>query len=245
MTPIEKYKRIESAVTAVKELAVIVTGITITNAIVMLLAEGHFEGIRSAFSIPLSEWALFCIVVFNVARFYHGNLRLLDDSYIIEPRESFAIGKKAGENRANILFLDFAVIFLTSVLFAFMTFYIATRHYLDFFVIFFLILTIDILWYVLTSKDTRDVEAQKQRKKWFLNNVTHVGLMMPLLTAEFIFRSMAEAGDEITVPPGKVFVENYSLLIFAILALTNTVLDYVISWSFYFPFQDPDTQANE
>jgi hypothetical protein len=195
------------AVKSLEEIIMIINGLTITNAVVILLTNGTYNTINSLKNISLNNWVLFIVLITNIIRFNHGNIRLLDDYYIIQNEDN--------KTRLNILPFDFFAIFTTCLLFAFISFYI--NSYLSFFSLFLIIFIIDILWYLITSKECTNLNIQKQRRVWFLNNFI---FLIPL--ALFLF----------------MFTNYYNLYTLSLILLVNTGIDYWLSWNFYFPHGD-------
>src|SRR5690349_17132991 len=85
-TPGEIPRDIISTITSIKEIVTIITGLTITRTIIQLLTIngglsliGCLEGCPEAIGVlPL---LLFILLLMNVVRFYHGNMRHLDTTY--------------------------------------------------------------------------------------------------------------------------------------------------------------------
>lgn len=199
----------DSAVTTLKELLVIITGLTITNGFVVLVAGGHYEEIKKVWELSCIPSLLFAGLVLNAVRFYLGNVRLLDDCYLV----SFAGIPSEGTDRKKNLPLDYTVVLVTGVLLALLSFYLRDIH--SYFTLFAVILAIDIIWFLLTWKDSRDPKIRRQRKWWTINNVGHI---LPIGYGLSVFNP-----------------ENSLLwLIPCVAVFTNTIVDFAISWKFYF-----------
>ncbi len=198
-----------SAVTTLKEILAIITGLTITNGLVVLVTGGNYQNIKNIFSFDLVPFLLFLALIFNVVRFYLGNVRLLDDCYLA----SFAGTPSEGTDRLKNLPLDYTMVLLSGILMALLSFYL--RELQSFFAIFSIILSIDIVWFLLTWKDSHDPKIRNQRKWWTINNVGHV---LPIAYGILITR------------------DNPSVqwLIPFVAVVTNTAIDFALSWKFYF-----------
>lgn len=193
-----------SAVNSLKELVVILSGITITFAITAIAKEA--KNANGAFP---GELGLFLILVLSIIRFYHGNMRLLDDSYLDH--------LEGGSTERNII-LDFSVILVTSIAFAAMGAFIDQPVF--FFSCFAMILIMDGLWGVLCIS-ANNIDAIPIQRHWMGNNfvcgstiliIFNVSLSHPLL-----FRGVSPT------------------LIIAACALGSTFYDFAVSWRFYFP----------
>lgn len=234
---IENRKR-ESAISSLKEILVIITGLTITNSVIMLVANGKYEKISTLYEFSFQPLCLFLILLINIIRFYHGNVRLLDDSYLIKEKTYLDTGNETKDDRLNYIHWDFIVILITGILFAFMSFYL--HKYADFFSIFTFILIFDVAWYFFTNKDTRDPRIQKQRKYWAFNNIAHLLLFIPIVTIEINNRFSSMSSSDTTT-----IYNRWSVLLLFILGTTNAIADFYISWPFYFPAKFTETNNDE
>jgi len=229
----EKKKR-KSAILSLKEILVIITGLTITNAVIVLIAKGNYQAIKPIYQLNIQEIIIFILLILNIVRFYHGNMRLLDDSYLLKESTYLKTGECELDDRVNYIFWDYFVILLTGIMFAFMSFFLSS--YLDFFLIFITILIIDVAWYFFTNKDTLDSKIKTQRKFWTLNNVAHLFILIPLITVSLI------ASDEIMIN-----IQNRISLFYVLtfLTFTNAIADFYVSWEFYFPSKCKDEEEKE
>jgi hypothetical protein len=203
----QRAQSLNSAVTSLKQIATIVTGVTATNGIIVLLTAGQYTAIRSLSNVPRDSMFLFLILITNIIRFYHGNIRLLDDFYGSDtnlPRDGRNLG------------VDFFVVFIQCIAFAAMSFYL--DHADEFFAIYIGLLVIDIIWFTLSRSRAEDNAEFKRQRNWTLNNVGAVVAMLLCTIA------LGPAGPDV------YFVAR------VVIVCLNTVIDYIISWKFYFPF---------
>lgn len=152
---------------------------------------------------------LFIALLLNLVRFYLGNVRLLDDCYL----SPFGRLSSQGTERRQSLPFDYFVILVTGVLLALLSFYL--RDTRSFFILFAVILLLDIIWYVITWKDSRDVKIRTQRRWWTVNNVGHIFFVA--------YGFIAPLPDQ-----------SWWWLVPAIAVFTNTAVDFILSWKFYF-----------
>ena len=190
-----------SAIGSLRELVVILSGITITFALARIV-----DGMNSAARINIQAVTLFVLLTLSIVRFYHGNMRLLDDSYDAENQT------KAGRN----IVVDFAVILFTSLVFAAMGAFI--QDYMFFFASFTAILALDAIW-GLYAMGAHNIEALPIQKHWVGNNA----ICTFALLIVYIVRDQAQLSVPVI----------FSAMV--VCALASTIYDYVVSWRFYFP----------
>src|SRR5947209_4457944 len=102
-----KEKRV-STIKSLKEVITLIAALTFANAISKLLTES--EHLRIIENISYIEWINFLLLLLGIIRFYHGNLRFLDDNYIITSSK----GGVDSEKRKNEIWFDFFVVLLIS-----------------------------------------------------------------------------------------------------------------------------------
>ena len=204
---------IASTIISLKEIVTIVFGVTITHAIVMLVTGGHYQALRALEEYPLISVLCFSLLIANIIRFYHGNIRHIDDLYLREP--AVASPADTGLSHYKSLSLDFFIVFLESLIFAAMSFYINTPSV--FFFLFTITLGIDVIWYYVTSQFFPQKELFAHQKKWTLNNW---GAILFIVGGYAIF---------------KASFSQVNHFVFAGIVGLNTFFDFVISWHFYFP----------
>jgi hypothetical protein len=201
---------IESTTSSLKGIIVIVAGLAITNSIITVLSK---NGLHTISNLDFNSILLFSIFLINVIRFHHGNVRHLDTTYKEELGKANITHKPVGSSGKTAL--DFFVIFIQSILFAWMSFLL--KEPTEFFGLFTLVLLIDILWYLTVHGMAKDKESFQHQKRWTINNV----LSLLLLFVIFLI------ADKI----GIVWFTYAS----GIVAGGNAFVDFWISWSFYFP----------
>ena len=186
--------------------------LTLTNTLVLLITGGDYATVRGLDDLP-GEGALYStLLVVNLIRFYHGNMRHLDVVYLAHPESDAPPDVKP--QRGN-LGLDFFVIFGQSVLFAVTSFYASGRQ--EFILLFIILLFVDIVWIVSAQQQAADERAFTHQRRWMLNNLCAlVGLLL-------VYAGVP--GDDRLV---------YLYVAGGIIAV-NTILDFAFSWHFYFP----------
>lgn len=209
----QTQEAILSTISSLKEIIVIITGLTITNSIVQVLGSGTALTARGLRSINLQDALLFCLLIANVVRFYHGNMRHLDTTYTLEPGKGGSGDLILSGGRRTAI--DFLVIFIQSLGFALLSFLLSSP--IEFFAGFTALLVIDVVWFLSAYQFTEDRKAFEHQKRWTLNNTVGVFSLL-ILTA---------------ISPR--ISPSISTLLCMIILACNTIFDYYISWDFYFP----------
>jgi hypothetical protein len=212
-TETRMMKSMHSTISSLKEIVTIVAGLTITNAIVQIVSTTSIDGIPSIRVVNINALLLFIILIINVIRFYHGNIRHLDSAYTLElgKGSSGDLNHSGGKN----IGIDFLIIFVQSLIFAILSFII--KNSTEFFFIFTILLTIDIIWFVGIYQLTTEKDAFSHQKKWTINNLVFVILLWIFISQSINISS------------------NINFYILSSLICINTIIDFVISWNFYFP----------
>jgi len=207
-----------SALISVKSLVSIVMGLALTHTIITLVTDESAHAVTASSGsakpplLSLSQiepqYALCAIaVVTAIVRFYHGNNQHLDLLYGEASRTRKGQGSSAGIGG------NFIVIMLQSVFFALMSFYVNGSR--EIIVLFGVLLLVDIFWYVgnLTTTDT-DATALNHQRKWMINNLVFLVVLGGLYYANN---------------------DGWAVTAAACAILINTLIDFRISWRFYFP----------
>lgn len=201
---------VSSTIASLKNIVTIVAGLAITNAIISLFVVNNVADFTSA---TPKTFLLFAIFLLNIIRFHHGNMRHLDTTYTPEPGKVGLTHSPVGS--AGKTALDFFVIFFQTVGFAVLSFLL--RQSSEFVVLFTSLIAIDVLWFLGVHGMVTDPSSFLHQKKWTINNV------VTLLALLILIASSANLGDTV-----------YFYLCFGCILL-NTVVDFWISWAFYFP----------
>jgi hypothetical protein len=207
-------RSVSSAITSLKAIVTIVAGLTVTNGIISLVTGGAYAQIRLLNEFEIVTIAIFLLLVANVVRFYHGNIRHIDNAYSIDSYRSVNTDDVKKTERSN-LGLDFLVVFVECVVLAITSFYINSLK--EFFSLFIGLLIFDVLWTIGSYAYTPNRPVFVHQKRWTLNNVVAVIL---LLVASAYSHCMNTTTYHI---------------IFPLILGCNTVADFSISWKFYFP----------
>lgn len=217
-----------SAVESLRQMIVIIGGLSLTNALIVLVTQGNYETIHDPLEFGATYIASFLLLVSLIIRFYHGNFRLIDDVYTISDKTG-----RVSTWRRDSIARDFLAVFLTSLLFAAMSFYLAKP--MAFSLIFFAIVFFDIIWLCSTikRKDIRDlfqdgIGSGPYYVKWLVNNIVFVIAFLIAVAVLLVLDADLSSGDE----NSKEWIA-YTIVYFLI--LLNTIADYVVSWQTYFP----------
>lgn len=224
--PIDESKdRMKSAIGSLKEIVTIVSGVTITHAIIVLVSNnGAYLNERSLTEIlynPDYSLFYFLLLIFNIIRFYHGNMMHLDKTFLQDRAYSSTDGKQLNQ---RILGLDFIVIFIESVLFAIMSFYLHKPS--EFFSLFILLLIIDVFWFLANFQQASQKEFNHQ-KIWAMLNFAAVIALLIIYGSSNKFTA----------------ANYYDYYILTLTIAATTVMDFYFNWGLYFP-KIPENQKS-
>lgn len=215
-----RAERRVSAASSLKEMILILAAISITNALASFAPTMLREG--DVFS---DNQAVLCLLllVLSVVRFYHGNIRLLDDTYGFESEGGQRGGINVTNRNASIA-LDFLFMFTIALLFALSSFFI--RQSTIFVCILLFIVFVDVMWHLTTMVNTADTKSFKATKRWFINNFLH--LLLGILATVYVLVT----NDARTY---SLLYESSLFLLLYLILLVNTLFDFFLSYRFYFP----------
>ena len=214
-------RALADTIVSLKGIVSIVMGLALTHSIVTLVAGEPITGAADRASstlalgqVPLQSVICALAVITAIVRFYHGNNQHVDFVY----SRASAQRRIRGRAPRGGIGVDFLVIMVQSVLFAVMSFYVdGSRELL---LLFMVLLYFDIVWYITSSTITIDSDVLEHQRRWMLNNIGFLAIISILY-----FQGDASW----TVTAGAVAI------------LLNTVVDFWISWGFYFPgFAKPE-----
>lgn len=206
---------VTSALSSVKSIVAIVNGLTLTNTLLILITGGHYSNVTPLNKVPLVNVAFSVVLIANIVRFYHGNIRHLDSAYGSESAARAASGRHAPPRGG--LGVDFFVVFVQSLIFAVASFY-AGRHS-EFVSLFIVLLIFDIFWSIYAQQSAGGTATSgAPQREWLLNNL---GAVIFLVVFYLIHRAHPAESWSLDVALGG-------------LAIT-TIVDFVLSWGFYFP----------
>jgi hypothetical protein len=86
----EWSRSIRSAVSSLKELITIVSGLAATNAVLQLMQVTVDNGIYGINRLQFTPTLLFVVFIISLVRPYHGNVRHLDEEYTGKSGKAFA-----------------------------------------------------------------------------------------------------------------------------------------------------------
>lgn len=204
---------VASALASTKSVLAIVNGLILTNTALVLITGGHYSHITPLGRLGTENIVFAVVLMANVVRFYHGNIRHLDAAYGSESVARAASGRHV-EPRGG-LGLDFLAIFTQSVLFSVTSFYILSHEaYISLFIV---LLGFDIIWTVYSEPPQGGYTVSPQRM-WLLNNL---GAISALVVFFLIYKAHHDRDWALDAAVG-------------VLAVT-TIADFALNWEFYFP----------
>ena len=211
----ERSDAIASVLRSLKEIVSIVMGLALTNCVMVLITRGHYTSVTALSALPLSSVLYSLVLIINIVRFYHGNLRHMDTLYGHSARKVMSSSHGHGPAPLGGLGIDFMVVFLQSILFAVISFYTSPRR--EFLLLFMILLAFDLVWNIVTQQVARDAKDMAHQKRWMLNNVVGVIVMLVM------YLEYKQHHQELFL--------NYGAAALAV----NTLIDFVLNWKFYFP----------
>jgi len=203
-----EIERLEYSMKLLKDVITIILGIAFTNTIYWFVMNPETGTLRSLTSFSFSQIVLFFVVLTTLVRFYHGNVRHLSEDY---SRIRIIEEKRTGFELA----LDFFFIFLQSIVFVIMSFYI--NYFPQIYDLFIILFVIDIFWFLLLGLARAKFELKYPEMKWTVVNILTVFVLL-------VLRDIAHSD------PNTLGIRLLLIIIFA-----NMMLDYGINWQFYFP----------
>jgi nucleoside 2-deoxyribosyltransferase len=232
-------KRI-STIDSLKEIVVFLAALTFTNAISTLLLDDFSKRVRPWGSVKMEDWLCFIFLIFGLIRFYHGNFRLLDDSYKIGIQK----GGIVHASRQNVIWFDFISVLAVALVFCLLSFFI--REFSYFVCIYIAIIMIDIVWLYFTNKDViirrspRGFTLQTGGFSWFYNNVAFLGLLALFIVAGYGATAAFEDRESLESVNRAITLmkfEDVRWLFWGItlLIIFNSLIDFWYNWSLYFP----------
>ena len=204
-----KDKNKRTAIESFKAIITIITGLTITNSIVMLLTNSSYKDVYSFKDLSWISILTCLFVVINVIRFFHGNIKHINEEYVYDFQQYRAKATSVGGR----FIADFIVIFTQSIIFSIMSFYI--NHYSNFIIAVLVLLLVDIMWVISKFKFENAKEILRY-KVWLINNLS-IGVIITVI----FFTKIAYSNFAITI--------TYTLL------YINTAIDYYFNRHYYFP----------
>lgn len=212
-------RSIASALDSLKELITIISGLAATNAVLQLMVTTARGGIYGVDRLRPTSVLLFLVTVVSLFRFYHGNVRHLDEEYSGRIGKAHVyLPKTQGSKRVAA---DFSVIFTEAMILTSLSFLL--RNPRQYVLVFTALLFLDAVWFFLVYN------SDEPRSKWWARN----NLIFSAIFAVMAIVSFA-------VP--EVVLREAFVVLFASLALINAGFDVLNQFKFYFP--DPPPPGN-
>jgi hypothetical protein len=215
---------VASALAAAKNVFAIINGLALTNTLLILVTAGRYSRVMPLNRLGAENIAFAVVLMVNIVRFYHGNVRHLDAAYGSESVGLTASGRQA-EPRGGFG-LDYFVIFGQSLLFSIASFYVISHS--EYISLFIALLAFDVIWTVYAERTSDDGgDAPSPQRNWLLNNLVAVLFLVVL--------SRVHGAH----PSGRSWALDAALTVLAI----TTAIDFGLNWGFYFPATRQATQG--
>ncbi len=170
------------------------------------------EIIRDWRHFYMKDVLIFIIFIVTIVRFYHGDSRYLDRTYLESRLEGFG-PRRAPSARSR--FFDFYFLLCHAIIFYVLA--ASQRYFLYFFYVYIFLLFFNSIWLGTTYLRAPKKEDVRFPRNWAVNNIIHVYCLLSLY---FLTNELASS---------------YSHIAFFFLALSNSFFDYFTTWSYYFP----------
>lgn len=210
----EQRQSVQSSILFIKQVVAVVIGLTVINAVVNLVTKGSYTSVKIFNEFTIQPFIYFSLLIANVIRFYHGNNRHIDDTYVIRTRKRHDI--RHNHKRVG---LDLFVAVSESVILGALSFYMLRPS--TFLILFGFLLIFDMIWFLVGIDSGINTSESPYVKGWLINNI--IAVLALLVTALTFFTLIPTV-----IEPYRV----YNILV-AILVI-NTLWDFKISWDFYF-----------
>lgn len=222
-----EHSEVFSAVNSLKQLVTIISGLAATNAVLQLVLPTSTNAVFSLRYVSLRALALFGVSILTIVRFYHGNMRHLDASYLGGTQK----GGRRRSQRADPAVhswkhrawdvvhtaLDFLVVFAEALILVVLSFLLFNPR--EFVAVYVALLVIDVIWFVILHKTTSAPWA----KAYWVNNIAFLGvLVVPLATLGTSSQDFQSG-----------------IFWYVTLMSGNTIVDFVINARFFFPPPGP------
>lgn len=229
-----KERRV-SAIVSLKEIIIFMAAVTFTIGITKFVTTDDIAKLRPISSITVFDAMSFGLLLIGLVRFYHGNVRFLDDNYVIGKRK----GGLDSDKRTNILWLDFLVGLIVALLFAILSFYI--QDIAAFLLIYTIIIILDVVWLATTQFRISKVSEGEYHFirtggfQWLKNNFYHLSVMILIYIVTLngiknIFDVFGNIGDLLKMKGENVFYFTLELILFS-----NAFFDFWNNRNLYFP----------
>jgi hypothetical protein len=237
MTDHEPDYEVESALASIKSVIAIINGLALTNGPLVLLTGAHYSHITRLDKLGAEHVILTIVLMVNILRFYHGNVRVLDSTYG---------GRHGGDqpHRRGGLGVDFCVVFTQSILFSIASFYVTTPD--EYILLFIILLGFDAIWGVpeFFSRAKRRWPRGRSVIKNLVAAVTAIRHAPAYLTRTrhgspqggwFVNNLVATILLAVLYLIHRTSMDTWAMDVAIVVLVLNTALDFADSWSFYFP----------
>jgi hypothetical protein len=208
-----------TAAVPLMELVTIICGVAATVAISQLVSVTEENGIPAAKFAPLTQLLLFITAIVTIGRFYHGNIRHLDEEYAGRHGKGHSDRIRVG--LSGKLATDFVVIASEALILVGLAYLLLAP--IQYILLNSILLLLDSTWFFFFH-----ASSQEMSKSWAANNLLF-GVAF-LVGGLWLFMVGHRSPQQQLV----------AVAIFALLVLVNTVIDVANEFHFYFPTGLPE-----
>jgi nucleoside 2-deoxyribosyltransferase len=208
-----------TAAVPLMELVTIICGIAATVAIAQLVTVTEENGIPGSKFAPLVPLLLFVSAIVTIGRFYHGNIRHLDEEYA-GGRHGKGHTDRVRVGLAGRLATDFVVIASEALILVGLAYLLLAP--IQYILLNSILLLLDSIWFFFYH-----TSSPESSKNWVANNLLF-GVTFLVMGLWLLMGHRSSQQQLIAV------------VIFALLVLVNTVIDVTNEFDFYFPTGLPE-----
>lgn len=170
------------------------------------------EVIRDLQNFYIRDFLLFITFIFTIVRFYHGDCRYIDMTYL---ESWFKASDPESAPSPRSRFFDFYLLVLHAILFYALA--ASQRYFFYFFNIYASLLLINSIWLSTIYLRSSNKKNVRYPRNWAINNVVHLCFLAGLYFLT----------DGLAAP--------CAYIVFFSIAVSNSFFDYLTTWSYYFP----------
>lgn len=207
-----------TAAVPLMELVTIICGIAATVAISQLVSVTEENGIPASKFAALTPLLLFITAIVTIGRFYHGNIRHLDEEYAGRHGKGHTDRIRVG--LSGRLATDFVVIASEALILVGLAYLLLAP--IQYILLNSILLLLDATWFFFFHTSSQEIS-----KSWVANNLLF-GVAF-LVGGLWLFMGHRSSEQQLI-----------AVAIFALLVIVNTVIDVTYEFDFYFPTGLPD-----
>jgi len=153
-------EEVASAVRTVKEVVAVLTGLALTNSVVVLLTRGSYSNVTALQKLPVISILFGVVIIATIVRFHLANARHMDAAFGRTAEAKYYRGPSLGADSVTAI--------LQSGMLAIMSFYVNDPHTI--LILLLILLSSDTVWTV-ANIGQGEIEPISYQRAWLLNTV--------------------------------------------------------------------------